>query len=79
LRLLQSNATGFPGLAISSGGRIRLTGGCSSGRATVSISDEIAATLKRLPGVRYVMIYDPASRAETPTGERDSRPFCLDP
>ena len=59
--------------------RIKLTGGCSSGRSTVSISDEIAPTLKRLPGVRYVMIYDPAGRAEALTGERDSRPFCLDP
>jgi hypothetical protein len=59
--------------------RIRLTGGCSSGGATVSISDEIAGTLKRLPGVRYVVIYDPAGRAEAPTGERNSRPFCLEP
>ena len=80
LRLLKSNATGFSGLSINGGiARIRLTGGCSSGGSTVSISDEIAPTLKQLPGVRYVKIYDPSGRTEAPTGARDSRPFCLEP
>jgi hypothetical protein len=80
LRMLESNASGFTGLAINRGvARIRLTGGCSSGGSTVSIGDEIVPTLKQLPGVRYVKIYDPSGRTEVPSGARDSRPFCLEP
>jgi len=80
LRLLQSKATGFTRLAISGGiARIRLTGGCSSGGSTVTIGDEIAPTLKQLPVVRYVKIYDPSGRTEVAAGARDSRPFCLEP
>jgi hypothetical protein len=80
LRMIESNASGFTGLAINGGvARIRLTGGCSSGGSTESISDEIVPTLKQLPGVRYVKIYDPSGRTEVPSGPRDSRPFCLEP
>jgi hypothetical protein len=80
LRLLESKASGFAGLAISGGvARIRLTGGCSSGGSTVSISDEIVPTLKQLPGVRYVKIYDPSGHTKFPTGARDSQPFRLEP
>ena len=80
MRLLESKASGFAGLAISGGvARIRLTGGCSSGGSTVSISDEIVPTLKQLPGVRYVKIYDLSGHTEFPTGARDSQPFCLEP
>ncbi|MGZ4231389.1 MAG: GerMN domain-containing protein [Solirubrobacteraceae bacterium] len=80
LRLLQSKATGFTGLAISGRiARIRLTGGCSSGGSTVTIADEILPTLKQLPGIRYVKIYDPSGHTELPSGVSDSRPFCLEP
>ena len=80
LRLLQSHATGFAGLSISTGiARVRLTGGCSSGGSTVSISDEIFPTLKQLAGVKFVKIYAPSGHTETPTGRSDSRPFCLEP
>jgi sporulation and spore germination protein len=80
LRLLQSKATGYTGLTISGGvARIRLTGGCSSGGSTVSISDEIVPTLKQLPGIRYVKVYDPSGHTEIPTRTGDSRPACLEP
>lgn len=80
LRLLASRATGFTGLSIVAGvARIRLTGGCSSGGSTQSIADEIVPTLKRLTGVRFVKIYDPAGHTERPTGARDSIPVCLEP
>jgi hypothetical protein len=80
LRLLQSRATGFTGLSIAAGvARVRLTGGCSSGGSTVSISDEIFPTLKQLATVKFVKIYDPSGHTETPTGRSDSRPFCLEP
>jgi sporulation and spore germination protein len=80
LRLLQSRATGFAGLSITGGGaRVRLTGGCSSGGSTVSIADEIFPTLKQLPGVTFVRIYDPSGHTEHPTSRSDSIPFCLEP
>lgn len=80
LRLLQSKATGFTNLSVRGGvARITLTGGCGSGGSTVSISDEIVPSLKQLPGVKHVKIFDPAGHTETPTGRNDSRPFCLEP
>jgi hypothetical protein len=80
LRLRASGATGFTGLSIiGSIARIRVTGGCSSGGSTATIAQAILPTLKQLPGVRYVKIYDPAGHTEHPTGARDSIPFCLEP
>jgi hypothetical protein len=80
LAFLASRATGFTGLSISGGvARVRLTGGCSSGGSTASIVDEIGPTLKQLPTMRYVKIYDPAGHTENPTGLTDSRPACLEP
>lgn len=80
LRLRASGATGFTGLSITgSVARIRLTGGCSSGGSTATIAQEVFPTLKQLPGVRYVKIYDPAGHTEHPAGARDSIPFCLEP
>ena len=52
-RLVRSKATGYTGLVIVGGlARVKLTGGCSSGRSTVTIADEIFPTLKQLLGVR---------------------------
>jgi hypothetical protein len=80
LAFLASRATGFTGLSVSAGiARVRLTGGCSSGGSTASIVDEIGPTLRQLPTVRYVKIYDPAGHTEDPAGLIDSRPVCLEP
>lgn len=80
LRLLSSRATGFAGLSISGGiARLRLTGGCSSGGSTATIAEEISTTLRQLPSVHWVKIYDPAGRTERPSGPVDSIPECLEP
>ncbi len=80
LHLQPSGATGFTGLSISGRvARIRLTGACSSGGSTFSIADEIYPTLKQFATVDFVKIYDAAGRTESPTGQRDSIPFCLEP
>jgi hypothetical protein len=81
LRFLDSRATGYTGLSISSGAvaRVRLVGGCSSGGATVSIAGEIMPTLRQLPNVGWVKIYDPAGSTQRPTGQVDSVPECLEP
>ncbi len=80
LVLLRSRATGYTGLTIADGvARVRLTGGCSSGGSTVSVAGEIMPTLRALPNVDWVKVYDPAGRTENPTGHTDSIPACLEP
>jgi hypothetical protein len=81
LRFLASGATDYTGLSISSGAvaRVRLLGGCSSGGSTVSIAGEIMPTLRQLPNVNWVKIYDPSGSTERPTGQVDSIPACLEP
>ena len=81
LRLVPSRATGFTGLTISSGrvARVRLVGGCASGGSTYTIANQITPTLKYLASVDWVKIYDPDGRTQSPTGQRDSIPTCLEP
>jgi len=59
--------------------RVRLTGGCSSGGSTFTVANLISPTLKQFPTVRWVKIYDPAGTTESPTGQSDSIPECLEP
>jgi hypothetical protein len=80
LVLLRSRATGYTGLTIADGvARVRLTGGCSSGGSTVSVAGEIMPTLRALPNVDWVKVYDPTGRTGSPTGRSDSIPGCLEP
>lgn len=80
LRLLRSEATGFRRLSIEDGiARIHLTGGCSSGGSTVTVSGEIVPTLRQFASVDWVKIYDPDGTTLTPEGRSDSTPECLQP
>ena len=80
LRLLRSHATGFKRLAIKDHvARVTLKGGCSSGGSTVTVAGEIMPTLRRLPSVDWVKIYDPSGHTEHPKGHTDSIPACLEP
>lgn len=80
LRLVRSHATGFADLRISDGvARVRLTGGCNSNGSTLTIAGEIMPTLRQFASVRWVKIYDPSGHTESPNGDSDSIPFCLEP
>jgi Sporulation and spore germination len=81
LRFVASRATDYQKLTVSTGAvaRVQLVGGCSSGGSTVTIANEIMPTLRRLPNVSWVKVYDPAGRTERPTGQVDSIPVCLEP
>jgi Sporulation and spore germination len=81
LRFVASRATDYQNLTVSTGAvaRVQLVGGCSSGGSTVTIANEIMPTLRRLPNVSWVKVYDPAGRTERPTGQVDSIPVCLEP
>jgi Fe-S cluster biogenesis protein NfuA len=59
--------------------KVRLTGACSSGGSTVTIAGQIVPTLKQLPVVRAVKIYDARTTTEQPFGVTDSIPVCLEP
>lgn len=75
-----SGATGFTGLSISDGvARARLVGGCSSGGATFTVANQLDATLKSFPSVRWVKIYSPGGQTGSPSGRSDSIPACLEP
>lgn len=80
LRFVASGATGFRSVSVSNGiARVRLSGPCSSGGSTFTIGGEIFSTLKPLPEVSWVKIYDAAGRTEQPKGRVDSIPECLEP
>lgn len=75
-----SGATGFRSLSISDGvARVRLVGGCASRGSTFTIANQISATLKAIPGVRWVKIYGPNGQTGSPTGKDSSIPACLEP
>lgn len=80
LRLVRSRAWGFTGLQVAGGiARLRLTRACGSGGATVTVADEIVATLKQFPTVDWVKISAPGGGTEQPDGPVDSIPVCLEP
>ena len=54
-------------------------GKLSSGGSTFTIANEIMPTLKQLPGVHWVKIYDQKGHTERPFGHSDSIPFSLEP
>lgn len=80
-RFISSGATGFRDLRVSDAGvaRVTLRGGCDSLGSTWTIANEIGPTLKALPGISWVKIYDPNGDTERPHGLTDSIPACLEP
>ena len=80
LEFVASEATGYTGLAINQQiARIQLTGGCNCHGSTISIAGEIFPTLKQFSTVDWVKISDPQGNTESPAGDVDSIPECLEP
>jgi hypothetical protein len=76
-----SGATGYTDLTVSTGevARVRLLGGCQRGIDTEGIAEEIQLTLRPLPNVSWIKVYDPQGRTQRPYGQVDSIPACLEP
>ena len=85
-----SEATGFSKVTVSAShvARVYLVGGCDTGwwdtypgdlPGLVRIQNEIIPTLKALPTVDWVKIYDAHGTTRRPTGPIDSYPDCLFP
>ncbi|MGW5264938.1 AMIN-like domain-containing (lipo)protein [Microbispora sp. NPDC004025] len=80
LRFVASGATGVRSVVVRDGvAHVRLTGSVTSGGSAFTVADEIMPTLKRLPGIRWVKIYDARGRTERPKGRSDSIPDSLEP
>jgi len=80
LRVVLSGATGYTDLQVENGvAHITLAGECSSGGSTYTIANLIFANLKQFPTIKHIKIYDQDGETETPEGESDSIPFCLEP
>jgi hypothetical protein len=80
LEVVLSGTTGFSKLTIGNGiARVYLTGKCNSKGATYTIANLIGANLKPFPEIQWIKIYDQNGETETPDGQRDSIPFCLEP
>jgi hypothetical protein len=80
LGTVRSGATGATLLRITGGvAHVQLRGGCASKGATFTVATLIISTLTRLVSIDHVRIYDPSGRTESPTGNRNSIPECLEP
>lgn len=80
LQVVLSGTTGFSKFIIEQAiARVYLTGKCSSGGATYTISNLIFANLAQFPEIRWIKIYDENGETETPEGQSSSIPFCLEP
>ena len=79
LRFESSRTKGFRDLRVSAGGVARLTlaGGCRGGGKAITVADEIMATLKPLPEIDWVKVYDRSGQTQRPSGQSDSIPDCL--
>ena len=80
LAVIQSGTTGYSKLTIDNGiTRVYLTGTCASQGSTYTIANLIFANLKQFPEIVWIKIYDQNGETETPVGQSDSIPFCLEP
>jgi hypothetical protein len=80
LKVVLSGATGFSKLSVQEGiARVYLTGKCNSAGATYTIGNLIFANLAQFPEIRWIKIYDETGETETPNGQSDSIPLCLEP
>ncbi len=75
-----NGATGFSSLVVHNGvAHVYLEGECNSGGATYTVAQPMVVNLKQFDGIDTVKIYDENGETETPEGQSDSIPFCLEP
>lgn len=81
LALVLSGSTGYSDFRLDDEGvaHITLTGECNSGGSTYTIANLIFANLAQFPRIKWIKIYDQDGGTETPDGQSNSIPFCLEP
>ena len=81
LRFRPSATTGFRDLRVNDHDVARLTlkGRCDGHGASLTVADQVLATLDQFRAVDWVKIYDRAGQTQAPLGPSDSIPDCLVP
>jgi hypothetical protein len=80
LAVIANGFTGYSKVELVNGGvHVYLTGNCQSNGTLYNISRPLMASLKRLPEVQFVKLYDQFGYTREPSARVDSIPACLDP
>ena len=80
LAVISNGFTGYSKVTSANGGvYVYLTGNCQSNGTLYNISRPLMASLKQLPEVQFVKIYDQFGYTREPSARLDSIPACLDP
>jgi hypothetical protein len=80
LATVRSGATGATLVRIRDRvAHVRLQGRPASHGATMTVATLIQATLKQLPSIDHVKLYDPSGHTQHPGGHHDSIPASLEP
>jgi hypothetical protein len=80
LALIANGFTGYSKVEMANGGvHVYLTGTCQSNGTLYNITRPLMASLKEMPQVHFVKIYDQFGHTREPAARIDSIPDCLDP
>ena len=77
---LYNGFTGYDRFEVRDGVvHVYLKGTCDRAGAAYTIANLLTISLKQFPEVRFVKIYDENGTTQTPGGQSDSIPSCLQP
>jgi hypothetical protein len=80
LAVISNGFTGYRKVELRNGvAYVYLAGSCQSNGTLYNITRPLIATLKQLPGVQFVKVYDQFGYTREPAARVDSIPVCLDP
>lgn len=80
LTMINNGFTGYRKVEFRHGGvYVYLAGSCQSNGTLYNITRPLMASLKQLPEVQFVKIYDQFGYTREPAARVDSIPACLDP
>ena len=80
LAVISNGFTGYTRVQFLNGGvYVYLAGNCLSNGTLYNITRPLIATLKQIPEVKFVKIYDQFGYTREPAARLDSIPVCLDP
>jgi hypothetical protein len=80
LALISNGFTGYKKVEFRNGGiYVYLVGNCLSNGTLYNITRPLMASLKEIPEVQFVKIYDQFGYTREPAARVDSIPACLDP
>jgi Sporulation and spore germination len=80
LTLIRNGFTGYKKVEFRNGGvYVTLAGNCQSNGTLYNITRPLMLSLKQLPEVQFVKIYDQFGHTREPVARNNSIPACLDP